>query len=92
MVLLQRVGATSSQHTQHSLSRVRCVRCRNVLASGFMHQRYFTDMATVHLRRTFDEIPLAEQPSHIVDMGCGDGRLLRTLYEYVRDHTARGRP
>ena len=32
-----------------------------------------------------DEAPLAEQPAYIVDMGCGDGRLLRTLYEYVRE-------
>ena len=66
-------------------------RTMNVLASGFMHQRYFTDMARVHLRSIFDESPLAEQPMYVVDMGCGDGRLLRTLYEYIRDHTARGR-
>jgi len=65
-------------------------RTMNVLASGFMHQRYFTDMACVHLRATFDTLPLAEQPAYIVDMGCGDGRLLRTLFEYVREHTARG--
>jgi hypothetical protein len=66
-------------------------RTMNVLASGFMHQRYFTDMARVHVRGTFDELPLAGQPAYIVDMGCGDGRLLRTLYEYIHDHTARGR-
>ena len=66
-------------------------RTMNVLASGFMHQRYFTDMARVHLRGTFEDLPLGEQPAYIVDMGCGDGRLLRTLYEYIREHTARGR-
>ena len=37
-------------------------RTMNVLASGFMHLRYFNDMARVHLRGTFDELPLAEQP------------------------------
>lgn len=66
-------------------------RTMNVVASGFMHQRYFSDMARVHLRGTFDELPLGEQPSYIVDMGCGDGRLLLTLYTFIRDHTARGR-
>ena len=66
-------------------------RTMNVLASGFMHQRYFNDMALVHLRGIFDALPLAEQPSYIVDTGSGDGRLLRTLYEYIHEHTARGR-
>lgn len=66
-------------------------RTMNVLASGFMHQRYFSDMAGVHLAATFDALPLAEQPRFVVDMGCGDGRLLRTLYAHVRDHTSRGR-
>jgi SAM-dependent methyltransferase len=61
----------------------------NVLASGFMHQRYFSDMARVQIATTFDA-PLSEQPRFIVDMGCGDGRLLLTLYEYIRDHTSRG--
>jgi polyketide synthase PksN len=65
-------------------------RTMNVLASGLMHQRYFSDMAHVHLAATFDALPLADQPRFIV-MGCGDGRLLRKLYKCVRDHTMRGR-
>ena len=50
----------------------------NVVASGFMHARYFADMTRVLVRRLFDEAPLAEQPRVVADMGCGDGTLLKT--------------
>ena len=63
----------------------------NVIGSGFMHNRYFADMMSVYIKRIFDETPLTEQPRVVADMGCGDGTLLKTLYVYVRDHTARGR-
>jgi hypothetical protein len=39
----------------------------------------------------FDREPLAAQPALVVDMGCGDGTLLETLYAAVRAQTARGR-
>jgi hypothetical protein len=39
----------------------------------------------------FDRTPLESQPSSIVDTGCGDGSLLKVLYENVRDRTFRGR-
>jgi hypothetical protein len=39
----------------------------------------------------FDRKPLESQPSAIVDTGCGDGSLLRVLYENIRDQTLRGR-
>jgi hypothetical protein len=38
----------------------------------------------------FDREPLAGQPALVVDMGCGDGTLLETLYGAVRTRTARG--
>ena len=53
-------------------------RTLNVVGSGFMHARYFADMTRVLVRRLFDEAPLAEQPRVVVDMGCGDGTLLKT--------------
>ncbi len=43
------------------------------------------------LRRTFDELPLDEQPAGISDMGCGDGKSLRRLAEFIVRHTRRGR-
>lgn len=38
----------------------------------------------------FGREPVADQPALVVDMGCGDGTLLETLYAAVRDRTARG--
>jgi hypothetical protein len=39
----------------------------------------------------FDREPLPGQPGLVVDMGCGDGTLLTTLYEAVLNRTERGR-
>lgn len=39
----------------------------------------------------FDAAPLEAQPASVVDTGCGDGTLLKVLYEGVRDRTVRGR-
>jgi hypothetical protein len=38
----------------------------------------------------FGREPVASQPALVVDMGCGDGTLLETLYTAVRDQTVRG--
>ncbi len=38
----------------------------------------------------FGREPLAAQPTLVVDMGCGDGTLLETLYAAVRTQTRRG--
>ena len=62
----------------------------NVIGSGFMHNRYFNDMMRVHVAGLFNAEPLAKQPRVVADMGCGDGTLLKTLFLYVREHTARG--
>jgi hypothetical protein len=39
----------------------------------------------------FDQQPLETQPAALVDTGCGDGTLLRVLFENIRDRTLRGR-
>ncbi len=39
----------------------------------------------------FDERPVEAQPTMVVDVGCGDGTLLETLYAEVRARTRRGR-
>jgi hypothetical protein len=39
----------------------------------------------------FDREPVRDQPSLVVDVGCGDGALLETLYAGVRSRTVRGR-
>ncbi|HEX3870117.1 MAG TPA: hypothetical protein VHV77_06765, partial [Pirellulales bacterium] len=48
-------------------------------------------LCKTYVARIFDRLPLAEQPLGIADMGCGDGRALRTLGEYVLNHTERGK-
>ncbi|KAH8082071.1 acetyltransferase [Aureococcus anophagefferens] len=66
-------------------------RVLNVIASGAQHKRFFEHMCNGVFVRVFDDLPLEDQPAAVADMGCGDGRLLLTLYEYVRDHTKRGK-
>ena len=62
----------------------------NVIASGFMHARYFDDMLRIHVRQIFDATSLNDQPRVVADMGCGDGTLLKKIFTYVKQHTMRG--
>jgi len=62
----------------------------NVIGSGFQHEKYFAALSKL-LVKCFDGDAYASQPKYIVDMGCGDGSLLRRLYETVRDRTPRGK-
>ncbi|KAG0164035.1 putative PKS/NRPS-like protein biosynthetic cluster, partial [Apophysomyces sp. BC1015] len=62
----------------------------NVIASGVQHQSHFAELDTLILR-IFDQPPLERQPRYVADMGCGDGSLLRRIYELVKTRTARGR-
>ena len=65
-------------------------RALNVVGSGFRHQRYFTALSDL-VRKCFDDADLAAQPKYLADTGCGDGTLLRRLYETVKKSTRRGR-
>jgi acyl transferase domain-containing protein/enoyl-CoA hydratase/carnithine racemase/acyl carrier protein/SAM-dependent methyltransferase len=62
----------------------------NVIGSGFQHEKFFAALSDLMVR-TFDTDDFASQPKYIADMGCGDGTLLRRLYEVVRDRTRRGK-
>ena len=66
-------------------------RTMNAIGSGFMHGKFFDDMMNVHVRHTFDELSLDQQPSIVADTGCRDGTLLLQLYRFVRDCTWRGK-
>jgi acyl transferase domain-containing protein/enoyl-CoA hydratase/carnithine racemase/acyl carrier protein/NAD(P)-dependent dehydrogenase (short-subunit alcohol dehydrogenase family) len=61
----------------------------NVRGSGFQHHKFFADLDEL-VAAIFDGNDLAAQPRYIADMGCGDGSLLRRIYEHVRSHTRRG--
>jgi len=61
----------------------------NVRASAAAHQGYF-HAASAHVTKLFEEMPLSRQPRAIVDIGCGAGTWLRSLYNVIRKSTARG--
>jgi malonyl CoA-acyl carrier protein transacylase len=65
-------------------------RTQNVVASGFQHEKYFADVEDIILA-IFNRLPYSEQPKYIVDMGCGDGTLLKRIYETIRSKSARGK-
>ena len=57
-------------------------RTLNVIGSGFQHQRYFADMEEIILS-IFDNDDFDRQPRYVADMGCGDGTLLKRVYEVI---------
>ncbi len=65
-------------------------RTLNVVGSGFQHGKYFADMVE-RVVAIFDQTPLEAQPKYIVDTGCGDGVLLKTLHTAVAERSLRGR-
>jgi acyl transferase domain-containing protein/thioesterase domain-containing protein/SAM-dependent methyltransferase/acyl carrier protein len=65
-------------------------RSLNVAASGFQHERFFTDLEEIVVD-IFNRQPFDEQPNYVADMGCGDGTLLKRIYEKIRDESERGK-
>ncbi len=65
-------------------------RTMNVVASGFQHEKYFADVEDIILA-IFNRLPYSEQPQYIADMGCGDGTLLKRIYETIGLKSARGK-
>lgn len=65
-------------------------RTMNVIGSGFQHEKYFSDMEEIILS-LFNLEPYDSQPVYIADMGCGDGTLLKKVYEIIKNKTSRGK-
>jgi len=63
-------------------------RTMNVWGSGGAHSTYFTKIDEIVIN-IFNQ-PLEKQPIGIADMGCGDGTLLKHLYDLVKNNTLRG--
>ncbi|MDP6853627.1 MAG: class I SAM-dependent methyltransferase [Candidatus Marinimicrobia bacterium] len=61
----------------------------NVWGSGGAHSLYFRKIDEI-IKDIFNK-PLEDQPVGIADMGCGDGTLLKHLYQVVKNHTERGK-
>ncbi len=64
-------------------------RLLNVQASGFQHERYFKDCEAI-ITDIFNQLPIKNQPDFIADMGCGDGTLLKRVYQLIQTKTKRG--
>ena len=62
----------------------------NVMSSGFQHQKFFADVDELILS-IFNQLPYSEQPNYVIDMGCGDGTLLKRVYEVISTKSARGK-
>ena len=60
----------------------------NVWGSGGAHALYFRKIDEIVIN-LFNQ-PLNDQPVGIADMGCGDGTLLKHLYNVVKNQTLRG--
>ena len=80
-LVMQRGTTGEERHVERQL---------NVVASGFQHNKFFADLDVLVLK-LFDNTLFEEQPRFVADMGCGDGTLLRRIFETVRDRSARGR-
>jgi hypothetical protein len=61
----------------------------NVWGSGGAHSLYFRKIDEI-ITDIFNQ-PLDEQPIGIADMGCGDGTLLKHLFQVVKNKTERGK-
>ena len=61
----------------------------NVWGSGGAHSLYFNKIDEI-ITHIFNQ-PIDEQPIGIADMGCGDGTLLKHLFEVVKNKTERGK-
>ncbi|NEP27176.1 GNAT family N-acetyltransferase [Moorena sp. SIO3I6] len=62
----------------------------NVMSSGFQHQKFFADVDELILN-IFNKLPYSDQPKYVVDMGCGDGTLLKRVYQLISTKSARGK-
>ena len=61
----------------------------NVTASGVQHQSHFAELDALIIS-IFDSPFLEAQPRYVADMGCGDGSLLRRIFQVVQTRTRRG--
>ncbi|KAG0298085.1 hypothetical protein BGZ96_002980 [Linnemannia gamsii] len=64
--------------------------CLNEDSMDIKNQNHFAELDQIILE-IFDRQPLDAQPHYVADIDCGDGSLLRRVYEVVSTRTARGR-
>ena len=57
---------------------------------GVRQERYFPDVKEI-LLSVFNRLPFEQQPKYVATMGCGDGSLIKSIYEVIRDQSERGK-
>jgi polyketide synthase PksN len=76
-------GVDANGHERHLDRRL------NVIGSAAQHGTFFREMSDAVVAY-FDSLPIEAQPTHMADLGCGDGSLLLRLYEAVVSRCERG--
>jgi len=61
----------------------------SVMSSGLKHDGYFAEVEQA-LISIFSREPISAQPKYVAEMGCGDGKFLRRVYDTIRYKTPRG--
>ncbi len=61
----------------------------NVWGSGGAHDTYFKIVDEIIIK--LFNLPIAEQPKGILDMGCGNGAFLQHIFEVIDRQTLRGK-
>lgn len=61
----------------------------NVWGSGGAHDTYFKIVDEIIIK--LFNLPIAEQPKGILDMGCGNGAFLQHIFEVIERQTLRGK-
>ena len=67
----------------HNTEELHIDRHLNVIASGHQHDKYFRQLEK-RISEIFSSSELEGKPRYIVDVGCGDGTLLRRIYELLK--------
>ena len=62
----------------------------HALATEFQHVRFYEDLEDI-IKSIFNKENLSEQPRYIIDTGCGEGSLLKNLYDIIITKTVRGK-
>ncbi|ERM18799.1 SDR family NAD(P)-dependent oxidoreductase [Brevibacillus laterosporus] len=65
-------------------------RMLEMLECGFQQEEYFCDLEQTIIS-VFNREPVEEQPKYIANMGCGNGLLLKKIYETIKMKSRRGK-
>ena len=65
-------------------------RALNIKGSRFQHEKFFSDLEKLIIDIFMNE-DVDDDPDVIVDMGCGNGTLLKRVYSAIIHKTTRGK-